>query len=648
MSHKPTTEQASIVDGFLTGQNLVIEAGAGTGKTSTLKMLAAEAGTRRGVYIAYNRAIADDAARSFPGTVLCKTAHGLAYGAVGTRFKARLNAPRQRAQDTARILRINDPVQLGKDKAPLGPQQLARLVMETIGRFCYSADNAITRWHVPLINGVDEELERAELARYLVPIAQRAWDEDLTQLGGKLRYIHDVYLKQWILTGPQLPADYVLLDEAQDSNPAVAALVSSQDAQQCLVGDSSQAIYGWRGATDAMAKFVGPRYQLSKSFRFGQLIADEANKWLANLRAPLRLAGYDAIPSTIGALADPDAILCRSNAGAMARVIEAAERGTAVALVGGGADVQRMARAALDLQAGRPTDHPELFAFASWREVEDYVSQGSDGSDLKVFVNLVNRYGAVEVIRACDGLVGEQYADLIVSTAHKAKGREWGRVRIATDFPEPKPTDDGEPGAIPREDAMLAYVAVTRAQRVLDPEGLSWINRYQPGGWDYQPDPLTRARAVAAAAPEYVRPVEAVAPFAGDDDGWPAPIPAPADPLEEEPDSPEPTVPVEPADAPAAAAAPPAATGYACYIEPTEHGGWLSRFCVRCGHAWPECSCALQPDRRWTGDNATPADRDALAALVAARVQPPEIVPGIGAWIRETVDAARAARLGAA
>src|SRR5436189_6193027 len=121
MSHQPTPEQTAVIDGFLTGQNLVIEAGAGTGKTSTLKLLAGEAGTRRGVYIAYNKAIATDAARGFPSSVLCKTAHGLAYGAVGTRFRHRLNAPRQRAIDTARILRINDPVRLPDDNAPFAP-----------------------------------------------------------------------------------------------------------------------------------------------------------------------------------------------------------------------------------------------------------------------------------------------------------------------------------------------------------------------------------------------------------------------------------------------------------------------------------------------------------------------------------------------
>jgi superfamily I DNA/RNA helicase len=60
-----------------------------------------------------------------------------------------------------------------------------------------------------------------------------------------------------------------------------------------------------------------------------------------------------------------------------------------------------------------------------------------------------------------------------ISTAHKAKGREWDSVQIAGDFPEPSGRDD-----IPRADAMLAYVAVTRARKHLDPAGLAWIDRF--------------------------------------------------------------------------------------------------------------------------------------------------------------------------
>ncbi|MEK8108688.1 hypothetical protein NKG94_34645 [Micromonospora sp. M12] len=86
------------------------------------------------------------------------------------------------------------------------------------------------------------------------------------------------------------------------------------------------------------------------------------------------------------------------------------------------------------MQAGMPTDHPELFAFRTWREVQEYVEMDSTGSDLRVFVRLIDRHGSHEVMRVCDALVEERTADVIVSTAHKAKGREWGTVLIADDF----------------------------------------------------------------------------------------------------------------------------------------------------------------------------------------------------------------------
>jgi superfamily I DNA/RNA helicase len=70
VSHPPTPEQAAIIDAAATGEDLVVEAGAGTGKTSTLRLVAARLTGQRGVYIAYNKAIQVDAARSFPTSVM--------------------------------------------------------------------------------------------------------------------------------------------------------------------------------------------------------------------------------------------------------------------------------------------------------------------------------------------------------------------------------------------------------------------------------------------------------------------------------------------------------------------------------------------------------------------------------------------------
>ncbi|MEU6497430.1 DNA helicase, partial [Streptomyces sp. NPDC046984] len=101
----PTDEQIAAADAFHAGNHLALQAGAGTGKTSTLALLA-HTTKRRGRYLAYNRAIAQDATTRFPHTVQCKTAHALAYAAVGHRYTHRLNAPRRPAWQIGQALGI--------------------------------------------------------------------------------------------------------------------------------------------------------------------------------------------------------------------------------------------------------------------------------------------------------------------------------------------------------------------------------------------------------------------------------------------------------------------------------------------------------------------------------------------------------------
>jgi hypothetical protein len=378
------------------------------------------------------------------------------------------------AREVARQLAITRPIGLDRGQV-LAPAQAARLAMDTVARFCHSAAAELRPHHVPAIPGLDEPKTTAALAEVVVPLARCAW-ADLSRPDGGLRFAHDHYLKLWQLSAPRLDCEVVLLDEAQDANPVIADLVDRQQhAQRILVGDRSQAIYGWRGAIDAMATFnADARLALSQSFRFGPAIAAEANKWLGLLGAPLRLRGSGQIASRLGALAQPDAVLCRTNAEAVTQLLAAAEVGRRAALVGGGNEIRRLAEAAVSLRAGLPTDHPELFAFKTWGEVQDYVAQDTAGSDLKVMVGLIDRHGPELVIDVMDRLVPEQSAELVVSTAHKAKGREWPTVRIAADFREPK----GEQASLARSEAMLAYVAVTRARQILDNDGLAWLDRY--------------------------------------------------------------------------------------------------------------------------------------------------------------------------
>lgn len=481
----PTPEQTAIIDAFETGDDLVVEAGAGAGKTTTLRMVTAGT-SRRGIYLAYNRITAQDARASFPANANCVTAHSLAYRSGGYVYKDRLNGPRVPGWQAAEILGIPMRNQI----APalfLTNVQMARVAIDTVARFCYSAEVEIGPEHVPWLPPLDLPSVRPAFVEAVLPYARKAWEHTINT-AGRLKVTHDAYLKLYQLGGPRLDCDFILMDEAQDANPVVADIVAMQThAQRVLVGDSCQAIYGWRGAVDAMKTFGGQRLYLSQSFRFGHAIAEEANKWLGLLDAPLVLRGYDRIDSRVGPVPHPDAILCRSNAGTMVQAIRALATGRRVALVGGGQEIRKLAEAAITLKAGTGTSHPELFMFQNWAELQDYVTHDNAGSDLKVFVDLVEEHGPEVLIAVVDRLVDEPAADLLLSTAHKAKGREWERVQIADDFFEPKNLDRGE--------LMLAYVAVTRAQHVLDVGSLRWVD-----AWIATAAEQARARAVGAGA----------------------------------------------------------------------------------------------------------------------------------------------------
>ncbi|MFF9150550.1 UvrD-helicase domain-containing protein [Streptomyces sp. NPDC014861] len=480
----PTDEQTEAADHFTAGHHLALQAGAGTGKTSTLDFLARST-QRRGRYFAYNRAIAQEAATRFPPNVTCRTAHSLAYAALGHRYARRLGAPRRPAWQTGQDLGIIKPARVADHT--LTPTTLSNTVLRTVTRFCHSADPDLADHHVPRLRGLDNPEAHEELVGIVAPYARKAWADLHNPDTGVVRFDPDHFLKIWSLTHPTIRADFLLLDEAQDTNPVVEHIFNSQrpHAQLVMVGDSAQAIYHWRGAKDVMTAFDGHHLTLSRSFRFGPALATEANRWLTLAEAPLRLTGSTTTPTTLGPLARPEAILCRTNVGAMRQVMNHLTAGTRVALVGGGDSLRALALAAQQLQEGRRTGHPELVLFPTWGAVQDYAAHDPSGRDLQPLVDLVDQHGTDTILAAVSRLSEEPQAEITVSTAHKAKGREWCHVQIGDDFPPPPETDEQDqegrpiPDRVDPADARLAYVAVTRARRHLDVGGLSWIETHR-------------------------------------------------------------------------------------------------------------------------------------------------------------------------
>jgi hypothetical protein len=468
---EPTDEQRDALEKFMTGESLIIEACAGAGKTTTLKMLA-RATTRRGLYIAFNSEIAREARASFPPGVDCRTGHSLAYKALGYAFR---RAGRLRSRVTARVMldELGELPGMGAHD----PYALYVRVLRAVSKFCESAR---ARPGLADFGELDpeRELDAVLMGRGADWLTQ-VW-EQMSRRDGDVPMTHDVYLKAWALTRPVCPADYVLFDEAQDANAVLLDLLrlwrERDGAQIVAVGDRYQQIYSWRGAVNAMSRFEATHHaRLTQSWRYGEPIAALARTLLSTLRGvdvPIRGTASPArVVTTPGQVREedalPDAILTRTNAIALAELIGLHERGVSVAVAGGVGDMIGLLRGVEALMDGRTSRRAELAGFTSWSEVVE-ASEQEDGADLRVLVRMVEDYDLSYLLTQLEAIERVEDARVTISTAHRSKGLEWEHVRLAGDFRVPEPGEDDGVVRVEHEEAHLLYVAATRARSTLD------------------------------------------------------------------------------------------------------------------------------------------------------------------------------------
>lgn len=462
-----TSEQAHAVDLFKTSQSLKISAFAGTGKTSTLTAVA-KSTSKFGLYLAFNKSIAEEARAKFPISVDSRTTHSLALRTVPDAFRGNTSKLMGALQGNhiARLLSIEE---IAVGGITLKPRSLGYLTARTVQKFCQSGDEAIHLCHVPLSGKLDRiDLQYQEQFRiYLSKLAAHLWDR-MTDPRDDAPLGHDGYLKLWSLSKPQLNYDFLLLDEAQDTNEAVLSVLRCQDSHLTLVGDRHQQIYEWRGATNAMASVkADAEAVLTRSFRFGDAVADAATSILRVLGETRQVIGDPTRNSRIASSGATRAVLCRTNAGVVSVVVDSLASGRRPHVVGGVSDLLRMLEDVTRLKRGVPAECAEFFGFQDWGEVVEF-SESDEGESLRSFVSIVGAFGEVALIQRLKTVEREEpSADLIISTGHKAKGREWDSVTLHSDF-EPRPSkEDPNKFVLNQEEARLLYVATTRAKELL-------------------------------------------------------------------------------------------------------------------------------------------------------------------------------------
>lgn len=439
---------------------LKVIAFAGAGKTTTLtavaKARAALPGAAgKGLYLAFNKAIAEEARTKFrPLGCQSATMHALAWAAAGR--PAGIGGLDGRTVAAAGLT-PEIPANVADDRAWTKPR-LAAAVARTVRAFCASADRSIQPHHVrqaildvePDPDFMHDAALRAEKERVIETLTPPLLDGarkvfDLF-IAGDLALSHDVYLKFLDLSSRMRSAafentGYLMIDESQDLNPVQRSIVVKSGLPLIAVGDPYQQIYGWRGAENALDNLPdnGLTLYLTQSFRFGEEIAAAARAVLADRPdggPRQRLQGLLREPVPAPASGPSRAILCRTNIGVIRAGMNALMDGHRVHLSVEIDELAMEVESALALKQGNRSGvrAESIRGFARWEDLASEAESGDRG--LAMIVSFIEQ-GEHDLLRELSSRKVQDiaHADVTVSTAHKAKGQEWPEVELADDWP---------------------------------------------------------------------------------------------------------------------------------------------------------------------------------------------------------------------
>lgn len=473
----PTKEQKQSLNVFEIEQILNISAKAGTGKTSTLKFIAESHPEMTFLYVAFNKSMANDAARKFPDNVHVMTIHSLAYRNIGKHYSHKLTRPTGRyinmagtGSEIAQHYGIFD--MKDHNGAVLTKNYLGLIVKDTVNNFERSDKDKITEFHIPKFHMDDVKrrfaLKESKVKKEILSVAKKLW-EDRCDKEERILCTHDTYLKLYQMSKPKFETyDCVLIDEAQDTSDVMISLFSNIKPKIVYVGDKHQAIYGWRGSVNAMEKISAPEVKLTQSFRFGKDIAD-----VAKLIIDEEVTGLESIKSIVGEI-DPNkpyTVLYRKNVTLIFEALEMIARGEKIFLNIDVRDFVSMLESALHLHNKqiKKVKHELIVPYATWG---DLVNEAQSDPSMGKLVKIVQEGRAQEVINNLNfSEKSEATADVILTTSHKAKGLEWDQVVLADDFKSCYDSK-GKLQKVDQEEDNLLYVACTRARKVLKPNSV--------------------------------------------------------------------------------------------------------------------------------------------------------------------------------
>jgi len=464
---------------------LIVEAVAGSGKTFTI-VQAAQLIPRahKAVFLAFNKSIATELGQKLPDHVESKTLNALGWAVCRYRLGKHITVERNKTRDLidrllpeeARTVQPELMNLIGKAKA----HGLIPKGMRT-PRGTYDATDE--RW--------DQLMEKYDIDPALAEIEIGAatfinWANILLKAGLEEQNVFDFDDQLYMPVALDLAGwgyDWIIIDEAQDVSHVQRTLLSKflkSDGRLIAVGDSHQAIYGFRGADSNSLSNIGRVFKaetlpLSISYRCPRKVVEIAKRYVPEIEASDTAEDGEVLHPTswaIDSFSDTDLVVCRTTAPLIELAYKCISEGKQVHVMGReiGQGLINVVKKVSGKRIKTIEDmRPKL---VKWADAQIKKAEKSEGkiAAIQDKLDCINVLAAgldtvAELIASIQKIFSDSHGGTTLATVHKAKGLEAPRVFILN--PDLMPSKWARQEWQLEQEHNLTYVAVTRALETL-------------------------------------------------------------------------------------------------------------------------------------------------------------------------------------
>jgi len=468
-----TTYQEDIYRAICSGRkNLLVEAVAGSGKTTTilsaLRFLPPNDNT---LLVAFNKHIAEELQQRVPEGVSASTLHSVAFKAYKEWYGRRVKV------DSWKTYNILKDI-----KTPRTLQASINKMIGLLKNYAISPDSMNEYMVEDLVDRFDIEWSKTHDS-YLIPAYEKSCKmKDIIDFDDMIFFptIHGAIYPKY---------DNIFVDESQDLNPAQLKILAAMSARLVFVGDTHQAIYGFRGSDPYAMKVIEERFSpiklpLSICYRCGQEIVRLASNIVPHIEAapnaPLGNVLTISGEEYSRAVQPGDYTLCRTTAPLVSTCLSLLSNSRKATVLGRdiGANLCSLVDTIKDETDSSDSLENRIHYYKDLVRSKLDPNNPRHASKLAAMEDKLECLSAILLSREISGmdslkevissLFSEEQKGITLSTIHKAKGLEADNVFLLR--PDLLPHPMSKRAWERDQESNLEYVAITRAR-----ENLSYV-----------------------------------------------------------------------------------------------------------------------------------------------------------------------------